>query len=215
VMRTRLRERHPDEAAFYRERYPTGYHHTEWPDHVERVAETVRFAAEAVPGPLSSVADLSCGDGDLAVQLADCMDARTLVLGDVNPESVTAQACRTPPANGWWRLTHYITGSLPESLAHYPDGERAGLFVCSETLEHLDDPDAFLSALRPVAERLLLTTPVGEATDGNPEHYWGWDCEGVAAMLDAAGFTYVMGHQVFTPIYRTPDVIPTQMWMVA
>lgn len=205
MMRTRLRERHPDEAAFYRERYPTGYHHTEWPDHVERVAETVRFATETLAGSgIRSVADLSCGDGDLASRLTDTLDAQTLVLGDLQP----------PP----FRVIDVI-GRLPDTLIALPpvcdDPVPVDLYVCSETLEHLDDPDAFLSDLRPLAKRLLLTTPVGESTDGNPEHYWGWDTDAVGAMLEAAGFTRVLSHQVFTPIYRTPDVIPTQMWMVA
>lgn len=204
MMRTRLRERHPDEAAFYRERYPTGYHHTEWPDHVERVDETVRFAVRSLRGTAGArVADLSCGDGELTTRIHRALGAASpVILGDLNSRGIAAAGPERPDA----------CIPLPDALAYL---EPVDLYVCSETLEHLDDPDAFLSDLRPLTKRLLLTTPVGESTDGNPEHYWGWDTDAVGAMLDAAGFTRVLSHQVFTPIYRTPDVIPTQMWMVA
>lgn len=195
-MRTRLRPRYEDEAAFYAERYPAGYDHRVWPDHVERVDETVRFATGALAGSgVEWVADLSCGDGALTVRLAKTLGAGRITVADLNPDSSRG----------------VIRESLPGSLRVL---KSVDLYVCSETLEHLDDPDGFLRALRPKTRYLVLTTPEGEGTAGNPEHYWGWDSEDVEWMLAAAGFTYVLACQVFTPQYRTPDVIPTQMWII-
>lgn len=205
MMRTRLRPRHPDEAAFYATRYPGGYDHTVWPDHIERIGETAVWASEALaPAQLRStietVADLSCGDGSLVATLARMLGADRVIVGDVNTGG-SVMAVEQP---------------LPASLDRLPDGG-VDLYVCSETLEHLDDPDGFLAALRPKTRLLLLTTPEGETTDGNPEHYWGWDTDAVRSMLVAAGFFSVWGYQVFTPPYTrfSPDVIPTQMWICA
>lgn len=206
MMRVRLREAVGDTAAFYADRYPDGYQHAVWPDHVERVDETVRFAVDALtPGyrSLQSVVDLSCGDGRLALALGMSLGASEVVLGDVNPES--------GPYPGL-----DVIGSLPDTLVSLPSvcdtPGRVGLYVCSETLEHLDDPDAFLAQLRPLTEYLLLTTPEAETSADNPEHYWGWDSEAVGQMLDSAGFTQVVAHQVFTPL--SADVYRFQMWMV-
>lgn len=201
MMRTRLRPKHDDEAAFYASRYPGGYDHTRWPDHVERVEETVRWALRQLAGDsIHSVADLSCGDGSLVATLARVLGADRVIVGDVNTGG-SAMAVEQP---------------LPASLDRLPDGG-VDLYVCSETLEHLDDPDRFLAALRTKTRLLLLTTPEGEATDGNPEHYWGWDSDAVRSMLVAAKFFSVWGYQVFTPPYAKvcSDVVPTQMWICA
>jgi hypothetical protein len=61
--------------------------------------------------------------------------------------------------------------------------------VCSETLEHVEDPDAVLRAIRGRSWSLLLTTPHGEADDANPEHYWGWHADDLDPMLEAAGWS--------------------------
>ena len=63
------------------------------------------------------------------------------------------------------------------------------MWVCSETIEHLDDPDSVLAEIRNRTKWLLLSTPDGEtAASNNPEHIWSWDAEMVVAMLSDAGF---------------------------
>jgi hypothetical protein len=203
-MRTRLRPAVDDTAAFYTDRYPSGYDHTWWPDHEERVKATVEFTVAALASDRGQpsvfrIADLSCGDGMLTISLAARLSTgQPPFLGDVNGESS--------------RFGLDVVGSLPGTLRMMGEGQC--LFVCSETLEHLDDPDAFLRMLRPLTRYLVLTTPEGETGHGNPEHYWGWDSPAVGAMLTAAGFARTVAHQVFTPEYLTPDVVPTQMWLV-
>lgn len=169
--------------------YSRAYDHTRWPDHIERVTYTTavldRLGAELQiedPTAVLSVADLSCGDG-------------AIVRGS---------------SHAWGRgvLSDIATGGLPiqdEVAALRP----VDVFVCSETLEHVEDPDALLAAIRTKARALLLTTPAGEADDSNPEHYWSWDVEDVADMLKRAGWDDRIV-TTFTP--RSVDLYTFQIW---
>jgi 2-polyprenyl-3-methyl-5-hydroxy-6-metoxy-1,4-benzoquinol methylase len=208
-MRVRLREAVPDTGAFYADRYPQGYDHRVWPDHVERVNATVGFAMATAPGivhgRVQSIADLSCGDGRIPTRLANLSGASGLVLGDINFSRSVALSDSPAPAD-----TDLYWLPVQESLRLI---EPVDLYVCSETLEHLDNPDAFLEEVRTKTKYLLVTTPEAETSLDNPEHYWGWDSDAVGAMLAAAGFTTVHGHQVFTPL--SADVYKFQMWMVS
>jgi hypothetical protein len=178
-MRIRLRPAYS--AAELATLYAVPHAHEYWPDHRLRVAETIRLAKElSVP---DVVADLSCGDAAIGRALAPA----TLILGDVAPG-------------------YELCGPLEQTLEVIP---HVGLFICSETIEHLDDPDAVLAAIRAKADALVLSTPLGETTDRNPEHYWGWDTEGVGAMLAAAGWKTVIQRDV----HYVPE--PGENWMAA
>ena len=59
----------------------------------------------------------------------------------------------------------------------------------SETIEHLDDPETTLSKIRTKTKALILSTPDGETGQSNPEHYWGWDMEGIRELLTSTGFS--------------------------
>jgi 2-polyprenyl-3-methyl-5-hydroxy-6-metoxy-1,4-benzoquinol methylase len=63
------------------------------------------------------------------------------------------------------------------------------MFICSETLEHLDNPDKVLAQLRVKAKHLVLSTPIDEADDNNPEHYWSWGTEDIEEMLETADWS--------------------------
>lgn len=160
-MRLRLRPAYPAEklADLYGQRYD----HTRWHDHIVRVGVTVELVRKLCPAPVS-VADLSCGDGAIARELA----APTTILGDLTPG-------------------HYLCGPIEETVGLLP--ARVDLFILSETLEHLDDPDLVLRRIRAMARTLALSTPDGEITAANPEHYWGWTADDVKDMLCTAGWT--------------------------
>ncbi len=153
-----------DELAKF---YGARYDHTRWVDHVFRVGVSAGLAEPVVPVG-GVVADLSCGDAAIANLLAKRRQAR-LILGDLSPG-------------------HGLTGPIEETVRTLaPDS--VDLFIFSETIEHLDDPDAVLAAIRPVTKRLLLSTPDGECDTRNPEHVWGWDAQAMNGMLRTAGFT--------------------------
>lgn len=154
------RLRPPHDGRRLAELYATPHQHTRWPDHVARVEATIVFARDFAPDP-TSVADLSCGDGAIALALSP-----SPILGDFAP--------------GW-----PVTGPLERTL---PQLEPVDLYVCCETLEHVERPAWTLDAIRAVARRLVLSTPVAGEDGDNEEHYWAWDREGVEALLAGAGW---------------------------
>ena len=141
--------------------YATPHDHTRWVDHRIRVDMSIALA-RAVAGRPAAAADLSCGDAAIIRGI----DPRTAILGDL--------AAGYP-----------IVGPIEETVGQLP---AVDLWVCCETVEHLDDPDAVLKAGRQAAAHLLLSTPVGAWQDRNPEHYWAWNADGVEEMLVGAGW---------------------------
>jgi len=186
-VRKRLREApSPAELA---ELYSEPHQHTRWLDHVIRVNVTTAIAATLLKQG-GTVADLSCGDAAIAQRLEKIHDA-TLILGDYAPG-------------------YEHTGPIEETITVVQPGT-VDLWVCSETAEHVDDPDAVLAAIRKRASTLILSTPEGEEGTGNPEHIWSWLSEDVEKMLVDTGWTPV--------IYNLLDLRPAgfeyayQIWV--
>jgi len=141
--------------------YDVPHDHRRWPDHLLRVgvtSEMIRWLA----GSVASAADLSCGNGTLLNQT----DAEVKYYGDLAP--------------GW-----PLNGSIEQTLQAIP---RVDLFICSETIEHLDDPAGVLTQIRKRTKKLVLSTPVDAWDDSNLEHLWAWSRNDVERMLKAAGF---------------------------
>lgn len=191
-MRVRLRDDPTDDelAAMYRKPHDAslfGY------GHGLRVATTIELVKYRCLGS-KSIADLSCGNAAI-VKGALTGRARNLhtYLGDFAPG-------------------YQYHGPIEETILQIP---RVDVFVCSETIEHLSDPDGVLAAIRSVAKSLILSTPIGEVPpSGNPEHLWGWDQEGVAQMLAATGWDVAGGHRV--DLMLPPDQgYCYQMWSVS
>jgi hypothetical protein len=162
--------------------YRNRYNHGAWNDHVLRVSHLAEILREMQP---SSVADLSCGDG--AVLLGAELSC-ALFFGDITP--------------GW-----QFTGPMEETLFRCPPVD---VFVLSEILEHLEDPEGTLAAVRGRARRLLLSTPDGELNDANPEHYWTWQREDLRPMLADAGWTPDSEPELYTPSF--PAYYAFQIW---
>jgi hypothetical protein len=154
VKRVRLREAHSAERLA--ELYAVAHDHRRWPDHEVRVAATIALMTGIHAG---LVADLSCGNGTIAMALGN---EHAVILGDV--------AVMLVEVGGGW------CGPIEETIGSIP---LVDTFVLSETLEHLDDPGVVLAKIRAKARRLLLTTPIDNWDDPNEEHYWAWDREGV------------------------------------
>lgn len=177
--------------------YPSGYHHTVWPDHVERVAASVQFINTSVAESgliVDSIADLSCGDGTIPRELSVLMQPDRLILGDINSQEGLQ-----------------VIGPLPETLEELTPP--VDLYVCSETIEHMDDPDFLLQQLRLKSRYLFLSTPVSEPLHyGNTEHYWSWSVDDMSQMLIDADWSPV-DHQVFVP--ESNQTYTFQFWMCA
>lgn len=162
--------------------YGRPYDHTRWEDHRIRVQVTThiaRWMRDRVQA--NSGADFSAGDGAI---LRGCHLARSFY---------SDRAGRPPgaaPDENW--------SSFDIEDPDEWGGLDVGLFILSETLEHLKDPCAVLGLARESTSALVLSTPAGEETDHNPEHYWGWDAAGVRALILEAGFAPVV-HTLLDP----------------
>lgn len=158
-MRIRLRPKYSDEELA--KIYATPHAHARWQDHRQRVRSTIAVAGFFED--VKSVADLSAGDA----AIINSLDIPTKYIGDFAPR-------------------YEFHGAIEKTIDEIPNVD---LFILSETLEHLDDPDAVLAKIRTKTHYLVLSTPDGEDNPGNPEHYWGWDSQGVRQMLVNAGFS--------------------------
>jgi len=177
---TRIRLRPAYSAADLSVLYAVPHDHMRWPDHIMRVDMTIDLARELVPEP-GVIADLSCWNaaiGRTLVAGATHMKPIQLILGDIAPG-------------------YEITGPIEETVHDLP---HVDLYICSETAEHLDDPDAVLTRIRETSDHLVLSTPLSEFMPINPEHYWGWDHDGVREMLEATGWEVVLQRDVLHPL---------------
>lgn len=143
--------------------YATPHDHRRWIDHHLRVGVTIEFCRWFKSCGVQTVADLSCGDA----AIARALDVEERILGDY------------APGYKW-------TGPIEETIHQI---RNVDLFILSETLEHLDNPEQVLMEIRKKTRYLVLSTPEGETSNGNPEHYWGWDSTEVERLLVGAGFT--------------------------
>lgn len=167
----RLRPAHTPERLA--ELYATPHDPAKGIGHRERIDLSLAFARAIVPGvERLIVADLSCGQG---AKLAHGLSTGTLHLGDVAVLPATLGA------------TAKYCGPIEQTIDLIPDVD---LFVCTETLEHLDAPVDVLRQIRGKARRLLLSTPINAWFDreANQEHYWAWDREGVEQLAADAGW---------------------------
>lgn len=66
------------------------------------------------------------------------------------------------------------------------------LYVCAETLEHLEEPDRDLATIREHCRHLLLTTPIiEEPWQPSHGHLWTWRRYDIEDMLGIAGFEII------------------------
>lgn len=159
MRRERLRAAYTDDELG--KLYAKPHEHFGNADHRLRVAMTIQLV-RAFAGKVESVADLACGDA----VIASAVNAPRRFLGDFAP-------------------TYPLVGPIESTIEQIPPVD---LFICTEAIEHLDDPDTVLKSIRGKTTALVLSTPVGCFHDRNPEHYWAWDREAVEAMARDAGF---------------------------
>lgn len=63
------------------------------------------------------------------------------------------------------------------------------LFICTETIEHLEAPWTVLEKIAKIAKFIVVSTPIDEDPEiDNYEHYWSFTTEDVRDMLTHAGF---------------------------
>jgi hypothetical protein len=144
--------------------YPKPHNHAQFKDHIIRVKKSIDLLKAY--SSYKSIADLSAGDATII----NSLEAQKKYIGD-------------------YALGYELRGHIDDTIKKIPIVD---LFICSETLEHLDDPDSTLKAIRAKTKYLFISTPKGEDNSNNDQHYWGWDDEDVKEMLINAGFDPVV-----------------------
>lgn len=111
-------------------------------------------------------ADLSCGDAKIARAVSHLCDGQ--YLGDLAPG-------------------YQYHGAIEHTVGYV---DVVDVFVLSETIEHVADPQWLLDELATVTHNLVLTTPLDEQAEArNPEHVWSFTGQDINDMLYQAGFS--------------------------
>lgn len=173
MYRKRLRPKYSDQELLLL--YSYDHDHSLFEDHVLRVDMTLSVAQQFLNSKDRTAADLSCGDG----YILDNLSFDHKYYGDFK----------------YSEKLHFI-GPIERTIEECPSVD---VFICCETLEHLDDPDYILTKIRKKAKKLIISTPLSEMTDENPEHYWGWDKEAVKVMLKNSGWEPTIYKETLPP----------------
>jgi cyclopropane fatty-acyl-phospholipid synthase-like methyltransferase len=139
-------------------------------------------------GPISSVVDLGCGNGQLLAELSARYPAASLTGIDLSEPRIEANE-KAMPAITWVA----VDLELPDAI--HPDMHgRYDAVIASEIIEHLADPASFLkSALalaRHGAGRLLLSTQGGplRETERRVGHLRHYEAGEMGSLLERAGW---------------------------
>lgn len=198
-----------EEQRFYGRTYPDGYQHDKWPDHVERVRASADLI-EKYRTRFRTAADLSCGDGALLNMISRHLEIA--YFGDLNGATPSALvSCQAGEA------VSLAPQALPDSLYQLPANEPVGLFVLSETLEHVREPGHLLSEIAEWSDYLFLSTPLSEPVgSGNREHYWGWSDTDIHDLLMNNGW-HPLEKRLLVPesTRALADAYTYQLWMAA
>jgi SAM-dependent methyltransferase len=192
--------------------------HDNWETHWERYAASAsqnpaqqmrhaiiaKLLGPGLDGWSAHVLDIGSGQGDLLLKLrAQFPEAQLLGL-ELSASGVEISRQKVPDAT-------VVMADLfqpPAELKQYAGWATDA--VCSEVLEHVDSPAAFLQAARPYLAdnaRLIVTVPGGpmSAFDRHIGHRQHFTPASISAALKAAGFTvkrvYLAGFPFFN-LYR-------------
>lgn len=147
--------------------------HLEQAGHRERLMQTATFVAQAAfSHGLRTVVDLGAGDGGLLSLLGPSLDAWGY---DLMPENLAVAKERRADV----RYGDVVEGDI----------EWGQIAVCTEMLEHLVDPHAFVRRIAGHAQALVCSSPKDERPgDAYEFHTWAWDLDGYRALVQQAGF---------------------------
>ena len=182
-----------------------------WRDYAESAARNpaqayrrrlvLRLLASSGNGIPARVLDIGSGTGDLAAEIRNAFPAADLLGLDVSAAAVEHAAQKVPAATFLQR--DLVSGSDPEP-AYRGWATHA---VCSEVLEHVDDPEALLANARAYLAagcRLIVTVPGGpmSAFDRHIGHRQHFTAKSARALLEQAGFVVERSTRAGFPFFN-------------
>jgi SAM-dependent methyltransferase len=158
-------------------------------------------AISRMAGEIPLLMDFGSGQGDFLQRAASLHIAKQLVGLELSESGVAISRAKVPEAT-------FIRADLfkpPKELGDYR--ESADVAVCSEVVEHVDDPVGFLQSVRTYLKpggRLVLTVPGGpmSAFDRHIGHRRHFDAKAVKAILKSAGFSVEKVHLAGFPFFN-------------
>lgn len=142
-------------------------------------AERTRMVALLVPWiqqtiqPVSSIADLGCGDGSLLGQLAELPVLCPMWGYDLGLDNIYR--------------AHLLGLDVRHANILTDELEYGELLIATEVLEHLEDPLRFLKGLP--GELLIVSSPSAETDRWHyVDHTWAWDLDGYRDLVEQAGW---------------------------
>ncbi len=155
----------------------------------------------AAQASVRTVIDFGSGQGDLAQLIAPVVGDRLLVGLELSRVGVEIASAKTPQA-----IFHQI--DLVTNSPQHPELRGLGdLCVCSEVLEHLDDPGAFLRNARQYMAPdgiLIVTVPSGpmnafEKSIGHRQHF---QPDTIARLVTSAGLRVLKVQRAGFPFFN-------------
>lgn len=199
----------PVRAASHKSRLDDWDRH--WQDYAQSAASNpaqayrrrlvLRFLASSGNGLPARVLDIGSGTGDLAADIRKAFPAAELLGLDVSAAAVEHAARKVP--TGTFLQRDLVSGSEPEPVYR----GWATHAVCSEVLEHVEDPQALLanaqSYLAPGC-RLIVTVPGGpiSAFDRHIGHRQHFTAQSMGALLEQAGFVVERAARAGFPFFN-------------
>ena len=161
----------------------------------------LRLLASSGDGVPARILDIGSGTGDLAAEIRNAFPAAELLGLDVSAAAVEEAARKVPTAS--FRQRDLI--SEPE-----PEPEHRGWAthaVCSEVLEHVEEPEALLANARSYLApgcNLIVTVPAGpmSAFDRHIGHRRHFTAGSMRAVLEQAGFVVERSTQAGFPFFN-------------
>ena len=184
----------------------------DWEQHWATFGDAARgnpadvFRANIIARLLSSLGlhgrlvDIGCGEGDLLFDLHQRFADIELLGVDISQEGIDRARALVPGARF---LRVDLLSPNPEFLEY---GRFASVGVCSEVLEHLDDPTTFLRSARSLLEPgspIVITVPAGprSAFDRYIGHRRHFTESRLRSILDEAGLEVIKIRRAGFPFF--------------
>jgi SAM-dependent methyltransferase len=182
-----------------------------WDDYAESAATNpaqayrrrlvLRFLASSEDGVPTRVLDIGSGTGDLAADIREAFPAAELLGLDVSTAAVEHAARKVPEATF---LQRDLVGDAEADPGHRGWATHA---VCSEVLEHVEDPGALLAGARSYLApgcKLIVTVPGGpiSAFDRHIGHRQHFTAQSMRALLEQAGFVVERATRAGFPFFN-------------